>query len=352
MTTSTTVTILFTDVVGSTELRTGRGDTPAHRDLQTHSNLVRHQVERHSGREVKSAGDSFMIAFDSARRAVECAIAVQRALAERNRQHPGKEVHIRIGINTGEAIHEGDDLFGAAVDAAKRIESAATPDQIWVSEIVRGVVGAAKEIEFVDKGRFRLKGFPERWRLYEVQWQTDARNSPTLVLSFLFTDVVGSAEITERIGDDKWLDILRAHNAIVRAELAAHEASWSKNLGDGFMAAFPSPVSALRCAISIQHGLAAYNEDHPEEPLLARVGLHTGTVVKEADEFYGRVINLAARITGQAKGSGILVSDRLKELTEGAHEFSFGEGHEVQVRGARDPVRVYEVRWRDVPGHN
>jgi len=77
---------------------------------------------------VKTAGDEFMVAFDSARRAVECAVAVQRA---------------RIGLNTGEAFVEGEDLFGAAVDAAKRVQAKAVGDQILVSEIVRGVVGAS-----------------------------------------------------------------------------------------------------------------------------------------------------------------------------------------------------------------
>ena len=123
---------------------------------------------------VKTAGDGFMVVFDSARRAVECAVAVQKALAEQNRRHPDQEVHIRIGINTGEAIVEGEDLFGAAVNAAQRIEAKAVGDQILVSEIVRGVVGAFKDIDFVDKGGFRLKGFPERWRLYEVPWQAKA----------------------------------------------------------------------------------------------------------------------------------------------------------------------------------
>src|SRR3990172_574442 len=166
-----TVTIIFTDVVGSTALRTGRGDASAHQVLQAHFDLVRREIERHSGQEVKTIGDSFMVAFGSARRALECAIAVQRALEEHRRQHPEQAVHLRIGLNSGEVIQEQEDLFGAAVDAAARIKTKADGGQILVSETVRGLVGAAKEFEFIDRGRFRLKGFPERWRLYEVVWQ-------------------------------------------------------------------------------------------------------------------------------------------------------------------------------------
>jgi class 3 adenylate cyclase len=337
---------MFTDVVGSTQLRTGRGEGPAHRDLQKHSDLVRQQVEAHGGRVAKTSGDDFMVAFDSARRAVECAVSIQRALAEQNRRHPDQAVHIRIGINTGEAMVEGEDLFGAAVNAAKRIESKAVGDQILVSEIVRGVVGAFRDVEFVDRGRVRLKGFPERWRLYEVPWQAEAVAPEKEILTFMFTDVVGSTEMGERLGDEVWLDILRAHNAIARAELAAHEASWSKILGDGFLAAFPTATDAVKCAISLQRDFVEYNDEHPEEPLRVRVGLHTGQAVREADDYYGRAVNLAARIAGQAKAQGILVSARLKELTEDTNEFTFGEGRGVKLRGLSEPVRVYEVLWQ------
>lgn len=347
MSTTATVTVLITDVVGSTRLRTGRGEAVAHKDLQAHSDVVLQQIAAHGGRVVKTAGDEFMVAFDSARRAVECAVAVQTGLAEQNLRHPDREVHVRIGINTGEVIVEGEDLFGAAVAAAKRIEGKAVGDQILVSEVVRGVVGAFKEIEFVDKGRVRLKGFPERWRLYEVAWQAEVPEPAPLVLTFLFTDVRGSTEIAERIGDERWLPILRAHNAIVRAELAAHEASWSKSIGDGFMAAFPTAIDALKCAVSIQRDFTEYNDEHPEEPLLVRAGLHTGRVIKEADDFYGRAVYLAACITGRAQGGGILVSEHLKELTESAGQFTFGEGRAVKLRGLSEPVRVCEVLWQD-----
>src|SRR3990170_5071931 len=144
MTSTATVTVLFTDVVGSTSLRTGRGDAAAQEILHAHNELVRQQVERHSGQEVKTIGDSFMVAFASARKAVECAVAVQKALEEHNRRRPDQQVQVRIGLNTGEAIHEGGDLFGAAVDAASRIVSKATAGQILVSEAVRAVIGSVK----------------------------------------------------------------------------------------------------------------------------------------------------------------------------------------------------------------
>jgi class 3 adenylate cyclase/tetratricopeptide (TPR) repeat protein len=155
-------------------MRTGRGDAAAQEIIHAHFDLVRHQIEQHSGQEVKTIGDSFMVAFASARKAVECAVAVQRALEEHNRRHPDQDVQVRIGLNTGEAIREDGDLFGSAVDAAARIIAKAEGGQILVSEAVRAVIGSAKDLRFVDRGRFRLKGFPERWRLYEVAWRKEA----------------------------------------------------------------------------------------------------------------------------------------------------------------------------------
>jgi len=166
-----TVTVLFTDVEASTDLVTRRGDEAAQAILRAQRELVRSQVKRHSGHEVKSLGDGFMVAFASARRAVACAVGIQQALEQHNRQHPDRQVRVRIGLNTGEAIQEEADLFGEAVNAAARIAAKARGSQILLSETVRGVLGRAKDVELVDRGRFRLKGFPERWRLYEVAWQ-------------------------------------------------------------------------------------------------------------------------------------------------------------------------------------
>jgi len=112
---------------------------------------------------------------------VACAVGIQRALEQHNRQHPDQQVQVRIGLNTGEAIQEEADLFGQAVNAAARIAAKAKGGQILVSETVRGVMGRAKDVELVDRGRFRLKGFPERWRLFEVVWQEETAAAPALL---------------------------------------------------------------------------------------------------------------------------------------------------------------------------
>jgi len=118
-----TVTILFTDVEDSTGLGARSGDVSAREILRIHDELIRTQIEQHGGREVKSLGDGFMVAFASARRALACAVAIQRALEEQRRQAPDATVRVRMGLNAGEAIHEEGDLFGSAVGAAARISA-------------------------------------------------------------------------------------------------------------------------------------------------------------------------------------------------------------------------------------
>jgi class 3 adenylate cyclase/tetratricopeptide (TPR) repeat protein len=180
MTSTATVTILFTDVVGSVELRTSRGDESAHRILEAHSELVRQQIEEHSGQEVKTIGDSFMVSFESAQKGVDCAVAVQQALKEHNTAHPEEKVEVRIGLNTGKAIRQKGDLFGTTVDAASRVMSKAAGGQIFVPEAVRSAISEIKDISIVDRGLFWLKGFPDRWRLYEVLWGEQQASPPVV----------------------------------------------------------------------------------------------------------------------------------------------------------------------------
>ena len=167
-----TLTVLFTDVEDSTKLGVRRGDEAAHAILGIQRDLVRRQVEQYSGLEVKSLGDGFMVAFASARDALACAVTIQQALAQHNRQHPHEQIRVRMGLSTGEAIQETADLFGETVNVAARVAGKAKGGQILLSESVRGVLGRITEVPLVDRGRrFRLKGFPERWRLYEVDWR-------------------------------------------------------------------------------------------------------------------------------------------------------------------------------------
>ncbi|MCH7577151.1 MAG: adenylate/guanylate cyclase domain-containing protein [Chloroflexi bacterium] len=183
---ATVHTILFTDVEGSTALTERLGDAKARELLREHERMVREALKSHSGSEVKTMGDGFMASFSSATRALECAIAMQRAFAEWNegwlRSKGGSStgsgraevIRVRIGLNAGEPIAEDDpdgrsDLFGTAVNRAARITATAKGGEILVANVVRELA-EGKDFLFADRGETSLKGFDEPVRLYEVRW--------------------------------------------------------------------------------------------------------------------------------------------------------------------------------------
>ncbi len=164
-----TVTVLSTDLVGSTALNQRLGDeaaTSIEREVET---LALEHVERQRGVVVKHTGDGLMVAFQSARRAVACAQEIQRAVARRNRMQIDDEVELRIGLHTGEVISEDGDLHGETMILAKRIEEVAPPRGIFASDTVYGVLGTARS-GLEDRGEFELKGIAHRWHVYEVPW--------------------------------------------------------------------------------------------------------------------------------------------------------------------------------------
>jgi class 3 adenylate cyclase/pimeloyl-ACP methyl ester carboxylesterase len=161
-------TILFTDVEGSTALTQRLGDSKARDLLREHERMVREALKAHGGSEVKALGDGFMASFSSATRALECAIAMQRAFAEHN-ESAAEPIRVRIGLNAGEPIAEDEDLFGTAVNEASRITAVAEGGEILVSDVVRQLA-KGKDFLFSDVGERQLKGFDEPVRLYEVRW--------------------------------------------------------------------------------------------------------------------------------------------------------------------------------------
>jgi class 3 adenylate cyclase/pimeloyl-ACP methyl ester carboxylesterase len=162
------LTILFTDVEGSTALTQRLGDAKAREVLRNHEHIVREALRAHGGAEVKAMGDGFMASFSSATRALECAIAMQRAFAQHN-ESAGETISVRIGLNAGEPIAEDEDLFGTAVILAARIAAQAKGGEILASDVVRQLV-AGKGFLFADRGEVALRGFEGPVRLYEVRW--------------------------------------------------------------------------------------------------------------------------------------------------------------------------------------
>jgi class 3 adenylate cyclase len=165
-------TILFTDLVGHTEMMQRLGDAKGRAVLREHERITRETLRAHSGDEIKTMGDGFMASFGSVTAAMECAIALQRAFASVELPSPlvGEGLGVRAGLNAGEPIAEDGDLFGATVILASRVGAQAGAGEILIPEPVRHLL-AGKGFVFADRGEFLPKGFNDAVRLFEVRWQ-------------------------------------------------------------------------------------------------------------------------------------------------------------------------------------
>lgn len=153
-------TVMFSDVVASTERAVEIGDRRWRDVLDRHDALIRQELARHGGREVKTTGDGFVVVFDAPARAIRCAVAIRAGLR-------AEGLEVRIGLHAGEIELRGDDVGGIAVHIGSRVAQLAGPGEVVVSSTVRDLV-AGSGISFADRGEHPLKGVPERWRLYAL----------------------------------------------------------------------------------------------------------------------------------------------------------------------------------------
>ena len=154
-------TVMFTDVVGSTEQLAQHGDRRWQQLLDNHDAVVRHEIERFRGREIHTTGDGFVVTFDGPGRAIRCAGAVRDALQELG-------IRVRIGLHTGEIERRGEDIGGIAVHIAQRIQAFAQPGEVLASSTVKDLV-AGSGIMFTDRGTHALKGVPDEWRVFTAE---------------------------------------------------------------------------------------------------------------------------------------------------------------------------------------
>jgi class 3 adenylate cyclase len=167
--------------------------------------------------------------------------------------------------------------------------------------------------------------------------------APDGTVTILFSDIEASTALNERLGDVRWLELLREHNRLVRDQVQACGGFEVKSQGDGFMIAFPSARRAIQCARAIQDAVAAALAEHPDGPIRVRIGLHTGEAIRQESDFYGKNVAVAARIADQARGGEILASSVVKQLTESAGDVGFEEGREVELAGLAGTHAVYKV---------
>jgi adenylate cyclase len=161
--------------------------------------------------------------------------------------------------------------------------------------------------------------------------------------TFLFTDIVNSTGTAEAVGDERWAQVLRSHNRLIRDAVEMHDGEECAFLGDGFLILFADAHDAYECAVAIQRLFGAFGELYPDASIKVRIGLHCGTACREGTDVYGRSVHLASRIAGEADGGEILISacahEQLAASLPPRCRF-----REVALKGLEGTHRLFSVR--------
>jgi len=164
--------------------------------------------------------------------------------------------------------------------------------------------------------------------------------------TLLFTDIAGSTELVEAIGDEAWGDLLRWHDATLRAIFAARGGEEVDHIGDGFFIAFDDTATAIDCAVAIQRTLLEQRRNQGFAPQL-RVGVHRDTTSRRGRNRFGKGVHLAARIAAVAGAGEILASE--STIADASGPVGLGAAREVSLKGIRGAVRVVPIEWRPSP---
>ncbi|MBT8213504.1 MAG: DUF4242 domain-containing protein [Acidimicrobiia bacterium] len=155
----------------------------------------------------------------------------------------------------------------------------------------------------------------------------------------LFTDMEGSTELTQRLGDAAAMDLVRTHDTVIRDALGNHQGREVKHTGDGIMAAFDSVSRALQAAAEVQQALVGQGS-----PISVKIGISAGEPVAEGDDLFGATVQLASRLTDKANGGEILVSTTVRDLALGKG-FAFGPSDVWELKGFPQPVEACRLDW-------
>lgn len=203
----------------------------------------------------------------------------------------------------------------------------------------------ADEIIPIEQGELENLLGPDEYGPVVREDPVDRISADTAFRTIVFTDLEDSTPLTERLGDDAYVELLRTHDDLMANCLDANSGLHVKHMGDGLMASFVSVGKAVQCMIEMQRALAAHNTSRPEAPLLARMGAAAGEPVSRGDDLFGAAVNLAARLCHHAEPRQIMVAGVVRDLCMGK-TFAFSDQGEVPLKGFGEAVRVFEVQWQ------
>jgi adenylate cyclase len=180
-----------------------------------------------------------------------------------------------------------------------------------------------------------------------TEWNLpDKRPTVPSVFTFVFTDIVGSTAMTQRLGNAGAQKAVRAHNTAVRGALQANRGREVKHTGDGIMAVFTDPVAAVRATIRMQQEIAAHNAANPNIEVMIRVGINVGEAVEEDNDFFGAAVQMTARICDKATKGNIWVSQAVMDAAKG-QKIGFIPRGKFEMKGIQGSKPLYEIGWSD-----
>jgi class 3 adenylate cyclase/tetratricopeptide (TPR) repeat protein len=301
-----TISVLITDLVGSTSLASRIGPTAADELRREHFAVLREAIAQTGGREVKNLGDGLMVAFSSALGAVGCGVAMQQRIDRRNRGSD-EQLSVRVGVSLGDATAEQDDYFGMPVVEASRLCSAAKGGQILASELVRMMLGSRDEHDFTPVGALDLKGLPDGFPAFEVSWEPLAAERAGLPVPARLREVphasyVGRASERERL-EALWCESSAGRRRVVL--LSGEPGIGKTRLATHFALSARSDEHATilygRCEEDLSapyqpwlEALRHYVEHGPDAVLSAHVGRHGGELGRLVPGLQARVPELPA----------------------------------------------------------
>ena len=185
-----------------------------------------------------------------------------------------------------------------------------------------------------------LDGLLSEWNL------PDKRPTVPSLITFVFTDIVGSTAMTQKLGNAGAQKAVRAHNDAVRSAIKAQKGREVKHTGDGIMATFPSPAAAVAGTIAMQRAVAAHNSKNPNIQVQIRIGINAGEAVEEENDFFGAAVQMTARICDKASTGNIWVSQAIVDACK-SQKFGFIPRGGFDMKGIQGRKPLYEVGWND-----
>ena len=339
------VAILAADIAGYSALM-GADEARTVRDLKGHQAAVLPMVVEFGGRVIDTAGDGILAEFPSVVNALECAVAIQSKMAERNvGAKPERCMEFRIGVNIGDVVYDEARIYGDGINVAARLEAIAEPGGICISSKVYEEVSGRIDLAYQDIGEQQLKNIARPVRVYRVQLSKTRIGAERRLTAILAADIAGYSRLVEN-DDEGTLARWKAHwHALIEPNIKEFHGRIVRVIGDGVLVEFASVVDAVRCAIEVQRGMAARNADVPHDRRIElRIGINFGELILDGGDFCGDAVNIAARLEALAEPGGICVSGRVQEDARGKLDIVFENAGEQQLKNIARPVPVYRIR--------